>query len=75
MVLISTRVGSQTAAQQLGGVLGLVATLLVGVQAAGVVRADVAMAGWTGAVLWGLAALVLAAARRDFSRQRLVLRL
>ncbi|MDB5097913.1 MAG: hypothetical protein JWM80_2334 [Cyanobacteria bacterium RYN_339] len=75
MVLISTRARSQTAAQQLGGLLGVLATGIVGVQAAGVARADLATAGWTGVALWLAAGLVLALARRDFSRQRLVLRL
>lgn len=75
MVLVSTRAGTQQAAQQLGGLLGLLATAIVAVQGAGVVRADLKTAFWTGAGLWLAACLVLLLARRDFSRQRLVLRL
>jgi ABC-type Na+ efflux pump permease subunit len=75
MVLVSTRAGTQQAAQQLGGLLGLVATAMVAAQGAGVVRADLAMACWTGAGLWAAALVVLLLARRDFSRHRLVLRL
>jgi hypothetical protein len=75
MVLISTRSRSQTAAQQLGGVLGILSAGMIGLQGVGMVRADVITAGWVGAGLWVAALAVVLWARRDFSRQRLVLRL
>jgi ABC-type Na+ efflux pump permease subunit len=75
MVLVSLRVRGTQEAMQLGGLLVLPIIALVVGQVRGVMLLGPAVALVIGAVVWALAAALLAVGRRGFQRGRVVTRL